>query len=735
MESATPAPGVWDAPWAKRITTIVVGAIWLGAILAEVGTFPYMLQVRGFHNAAGLDAGLEVRDVLATMPVLVMTSLGALIVLRGSSRRFGWLMLASGFSIAIVTFTGQYSQVALIVAPEANLPLGLPAAWVQDLWPIPFVLTFSLPLLFPTGKLPSSRWRTIFWLYTVCWGLFIVVLAFARRPLTNAFLEYESAPLNPLGIISVSATIYNSAFVLLFGISVMTGIASLVYRWRHTGYEVRQQIKLVIYAFLIMLAVLSANWVNTILVEAVGIELGLDSLLDTAMNLSLLGVTVALGLAVLKYRLYHIDFIINRTLVYGTLLASIITVYVLFVAGMGALLPLKDNLFLSLLATGIIAVLFNPLRIWLQRAANRLMFGRRDDPYAVLSELGRDLASAAVPGATLETVVEAVTKALRLPYAAIQLEQNGRHETRAEYGTSAATHLAEEIKIPLVHQNQIVGRLVVAPRAPGESLTGKDRQLLEDIAHQAGAVAHALRLTAALQRSREMLILAREEERRRIRRDLHDGLGPALASQTFRLDAALDLLPEEAQAVAAHLETLKVQNQRLVADIRRLVYELRPPALDQLGLPGALQAHADQVKVSNGPQIRIVTKPETLPALPAAVEVAAYRIALEAVTNVVRHAQARECTVMVDVGDAQLSLSVSDEGVGLPAPVEAGVGLTSMRERAEELGGHIEILRNEPQGTRVTAVLPIEGVHDHSAGQIERDPLPTATSIDGESHG
>ncbi len=735
MQSASSLPGASDPTWSKRVTPILIGVIWLGAILAEVGTHPYLLQVRSFRSGSGVATSLQIDDLIAPVQVLVMTSLGALVVLRASSRRFGWLMLASGFSIAIVTFAAEYSQVALLVAPEANLPLGSLAAWVQDLWPVPFVLTFSMPLLFPDGRLPSPRWRSVFRLYIICWGLFILVLAFGRRPLSNAFLGYKTAPPNPFGIIPVSATLYNTVFALLFGISIVTGVASVLYRWRHTGHEVRQQIKWVIFAFLIMLATLAISWVNSILVKAMGIDVGLGSLLGAAMNVSLLGVTVALGLAVLKYRLYDIDFIINRTLVYGALVTIIVATYVLFVAGVGVLLPPEDNLILSLLATGIVAVLFNPLRIRLQRAANRLMFGRRDDPYAVLSELGRDLSSAAAPDATLQTVVEAVAGALRLPYATIQLEHNGRYETRARYGRSPATNDAEKIALALVHQNQVVGRLVVSPRAPGESLTGKDRQLLEDIAYQAGAVAHAVRLTAALQRSREMLVLAREEERRRIRRDLHDGLGPSLASQTFRLDAALDLLPDEPQAVAAHLETLKVQNQRLVADIRRLVYELRPPALDQLGLPGALQVHAGQVKGSNGPQMRIVTKPETLPALPAAVEVAAYRIALEAVTNVVRHAQATECTVIVEVGDSQLSLSVSDDGVGLPAPVEAGVGLTSMRERAEELGGHIEILRSGPRGTRVTAVLPTEGAHDHGARQIEQDPLPTATSIDRESHG
>jgi signal transduction histidine kinase len=314
------------------------------------------------------------------------------------------------------------------------------------------------------------------------------------------------------------------------------------------------------------------------------------------------------------------------------------------------------------------------------------MFGQRDDPYAVLSHLSQQLQTTAVPAETLTSIVETIAATLKLPYVAIELV-----EQEAQIGQAAVGEpLGETVELPLRYQKETVGRLIVSPRALGEKFTAKEQQLLADIAAQTGPVASATRLTLALQRSRERLVLAREEERRRIRRDLHDGLGPTMASQTLKMDTVLDLLAEDdVQTAGQHVRQLKSQTQQMVADIRRLVYELRPPALDELGLLEALRAHVAQMSGANGRlRISIEASPEPLPALPAAIEVAAYRIALEGVTNVIRHAQARDCRVRFVVTEAEppsrLVLTVTDDGLGLPAKFQSGVGLTSMRERAEE---------------------------------------------------
>jgi signal transduction histidine kinase len=383
--------------------------------------------------------------------------------------------------------------------------------------------------------------------------------------------------------------------------------------------------------------------------------------------------------------------------------------------------PTGGNLGLSLLAAAVVAVAFNPVRNRVQQVVNRVMFGRRDDPYAVLSELGRLLAQSGEPDATLHSLVQTVAEALKLPGVAFELEQDGTWETRASVG-----QLGDNVEtIELRHQGELVGRLVVARRSVHEGLHDDDRRLLEDVAHQAAGLAHTMRLTQALQRSREQLVLAREEERRRLRRDLHDGLGPSLASQTFRLDAVLALLSDNRPDVAQLVTSLKRQNQELVADIRRLVYELRPPALDELGLVGALAAHGGQLDRANDLRVEVTTRPDPMGDLPAAVEVAAYRIAREAVTNVARHAAASICRISLELADGALLIRVVDDGVGVRAVTQPGVGMTSMRERAEELGGSLRVSRLDGGGTEVIASLPMATLPGRAAVERAMGSAPT----------
>jgi signal transduction histidine kinase len=258
---------------------------------------------------------------------------------------------------------------------------------------------------------------------------------------------------------------------------------------------------------------------------------------------------------------------------------------------------------------------------------------------------------------------------------------------------------------PLIYQGQTIGQLRVAPRAPGESFNPADRLLLTNIARQAGAAAHAVQLTAALQQSRQQLVTAREEERRRLRRDLHDGLGPQLASQTLTIDAIGRLLERDPSTAKELLEHLKVQSQTAIQDIRRLVYNLRPPALDELGLVEALREGVRQA----GSLVEITTEPDPLPPLPAAVEVAVYRITQEAITNVLRHARAENCIVTMRAKDQRIDLSIADDGPGYPPDFHSGVGLNSMRERTEELGGQIHFENRPGGGARVQVWLPLPG--------------------------
>jgi signal transduction histidine kinase len=426
-------------------------------------------------------------------------------------------------------------------------------------------------------------------------------------------------------------------------------------------------------------------------------------------NLLPVFILLSIGIAILRYRLWDIDIIINRTLVYGVLTVSVVAFYVLVVVGLGALFQAQGNLGIALLATGLVAVLFQPLRGRLQRAVNRLMYGERDDPYRVLTRLGSRLEATLALEAVLPTIVETVAMALKLPYVAITLKEEDTFLPAVSFGVLKEGEGL--IRLPLVAQHELVGELVLAPRAPGDAFTPADQRLLEDLSRQIGVAVYAVRLTADLKRltvdlqhSRERLVTAREEERRRLRRDLHDGLGPQLASLTLKLETARNRLAHDPLAQTL-LSDLTTRTQVTVADIRRLVYALRPPVLDELGLVSALGEltlqHSDQVAMR-------LDAPAGMPELPAAVEVAVYRIAQEALTNVVRHAAARRCDLQLTLDEPEglLSLSIQDDGSGLPQSRSVGVGLVSMRERAEELGGMWTIEQIESGGTRILARLP-----------------------------
>jgi signal transduction histidine kinase len=554
------------------------------------------------------------------------------------------------------------------------------------LWTAPTTL---LLLLFPSGRF-VPRWTR--WLLPV-----LILEALASLALWPRLGSPESFDLFLVAVLLV-------AYVGLY----VVGVCAQIYRYRHVSGPIeRRQAKWAVFGL-----VGHIGWFLThhILLGVVLVMQGIPSgepfpwwapVSGAVYAVSLNILPVSLGIALLRHRLWDIDIFINRALVYGALTALVIATYGLVVGSFGALFQSSDNLLVALLATGLAAILFQPLRERLQRGVNRLMYGERDDPYTVLSRLGQRLEATLAPGAGLPAIVETVAQALKLPFVAIALEKGEEFETVSSVGLSVNAPFI----LPLTYQGETIGQLICAPRTPGEEFSPADRRLLENIARQAGAVSHAVRLADDLQRSRVRLVTAREEERRRLRRDLHDGLGPQLASLILKLDAARNLLPHDPDATATLLGELKTQTQGAIADIRRLVYNLRPPPLDELGLVAALREHATIHGTPDGLRVS-VEAPERLPPLPAAVEVAAYRIALEALTNVARHADAETCMIRFTLNGA-LQLEIIDDGRGVPQGVHAGVGLTSMRERAAELGGACEIGPAPNGGTRILARLPL----------------------------
>jgi signal transduction histidine kinase len=431
------------------------------------------------------------------------------------------------------------------------------------------------------------------------------------------------------------------------------------------------------------------------------------------MVMSTVPLILALTLSIVEHRLWNIDLIINRTLVYAVLTGVIIVTYFFALSLLNLSFGTTSTVLSSLIMTAILVLSFQTLRDYVQRVVNRLMFGQRSEPHAILLELSRQLHTAIVPQELLDTSVNTVARTLRLPYVAIAISRGSERIMQTAYGTNRTPTQAFE----LVYQNESVGELVIGQRSPGEKLNRADQVVLKGIAQQLGAVVYAVRTQSDLQHARERLVVAREEERRRIRRDLHDGLGPALASLPLKIDAAIDLIGQQPQAAVELLDGVKRQTQALVADVRRVVHDLRPPALDELGLNAALQSALAQIRV-HPDGLRILLSTDDLPPdLSAAVEAAAYRITMEAVTNVLKHAQAQRCWITLETAEAppHLAITIEDDGVGLPPAVVPNVGLRSMRERAEELGGTFHLRPREAGGTRITVALPLvkrEGDHE-----------------------
>ncbi len=418
---------------------------------------------------------------------------------------------------------------------------------------------------------------------------------------------------------------------------------------------------------------------------------------------------IAVTCAVLRYRLFAIDSILHRSLVYGLLTVLVAGLYAAIVAGVGALLQTQGQMAVSLLATVVVAVLFAPLRDHLQRGVNRLLFGDRDDPYQVLTRLGQQVEATLAPGDILPAIASTMTDVLRLPYVAITLA--GQSQPAAMIGTPTA----QVERIPLTYQQERVGELILPPRDPDDGFTPAEQRLLRDLARQISVAAHGVRVMAELQRSREQLVLTREEERRRLRRDLHDGLGAQLAALALQAGALRHTVMKDAAQAETQAGELQAELRAAVGDIRRLVHGLRPPALDELGLLPALRQRASRFGAETAAARSVagltvdLEAPTVLPPLSAALEVAIYRIVDEALANVARHANARHAWVRVDAATpGRLLVSIADDGGGISPERGAGVGLLSMRERAEELGARFAFGPNpDGQGTLVMIDFPL----------------------------
>jgi two-component system NarL family sensor kinase len=606
---------------------------------------------------------------------LTIGAIGGLVAARRPDRAFGWLLLAQALGHGVCGVTREYGVRA--VAHGSGLPGGAWALWLSNWTYADFIAILPIVLLFPDGRLRSRRWLPI-----AVVGAVACVLAWGEQALTPGSMmayggQYVANPVGWPAFAHLVAPLGWSPVFWTINVALLLGVASMLLRAREAAGHERRRIVLVALATALLTVEWTVESYTTYPLQPI----------QGAVVTVLLAVCVAV--AVLRYGLYEVDLVVNRALVYGGVTVVLGGAYVAVVALTQLLV---SGALASVAAAACVALLFAPVRDRLKRATDRFLFGDRDDPYAVIASLGERLDAPAV----LPALAETVANTLKLPYVAIELE--GSDAPAAERGILRG----EPLVLPLAHGGAPIGRLTLGPRTPADPFTVAERRLFADIARQVAVAAHAVRLTEDLQHSRESLVTAREEERRRLRRDLHDGLGPTLAGVALQLESARTLLDRDPRAVDGLLERVVAETQAAIADVRRLVYDLRPPALDELGLVPALRQQAQRF-----PGLDVtVAADEPLARLPAAVEVAAYRIATEALTNVSRHASARTCTIRIAL-NGSLELEVSDDGSGMPAGWRPGVGVTSIRERAAELGGTCALGPAFGGGTRVLAKLPL----------------------------
>lgn len=628
-------------------------------------------------NKSLLSAGLE------SALVVIFAVVGAVIVGARSDNPIGWLMLIGGMFWGLGSAGNDLGYHGIVASP-GSVPGA--SAWTvggaaaQSVgW---YLITVAIPVVFPDGRVAGRRWR---WLVP---ATVVILIAGIIDPLTDVKADRTGFGKwhNPIGLHGAWRAISGVAFVAHVPFSIVVtiaAIAQLVFRWRRGDAFQRQQLNL--FAAAVAVPIVAAP-----------IALGLGGG-GWIFGVTVLPLPIAIGFAVLARGLYDLRTATNRTLVWVTLSATIVGIFAGVIAGLSQLLHVDERSnWLLWVAAAVVAVLFAPLRDSLQRTVNRLTFGRWDQPYDVLAALGQR--------------VEAAVEVERLlADVAVELEGLGlRDVTIADVtGTvlvGSGTPDDDAVELRLSAYGEEVGALSYSP--PATPLRARDRQLLDDLAGHLGGILHSHRLTLDLQRAREQLVLAREEERRRLRRDLHDGLGPALAGHLLRLDV-LAGRPHNDATTAADIDALRSDLRETMNEVRRVVEGLRPPALDELGLVGSLHQVVDRLTSGTTTTVAIAT--DELPNLPAAVEVATFRIVTEAVTNVVKHAHATTCRVELAARHGRLRVVVSDDGrAAQSSGAAAGHGLQTMKERAEELRGRLTVSRGpDRRGTIVVAELPL----------------------------
>ena len=611
------------------------------------------------HNV-GMEPVLAV--VVAALPIAV----GVLVV--RAQPRIGWLLVAHG-----VSFWAVFGVAGGIGGSDGLVVEQLTAG----MWVLPFLWIVLIAYLLPDGRTASSRWT--WWLRITLAGVVLLLVGSAGD--TQGFRDAHEGADPPLhwlpeplsGLLGVIGLLSTVLFIFGGAVAVRSRLS------RAEGDDRLRLLWLVWGSLSVPLALLGA-WASHFLLPG-------DLLAaDLALSVAAVGLPVTIGIAVLRHRLFDIQLVLSRTLTFTVLSVVVTGVYV-------GLLWVTDRLFGDgtvggVAAVVVVAVIAAPLHGWIRRRTERWVYGYRSEPAAALRRLDANV-ERADPLQVVDTITDSIADALKVDRVWVEPADTPLSDDPATF------------RVPLVHRNERIGDLAVQVPA-GRSMTAADTSLLRDLARQAAVTVRVSELATELQASRSRIVTAREEERRRLRRDLHDGVGPSLAAIVLKLDAAQSR-QDDAQRNEL-LTEIRDETRSTIAEVRRLVDDLRPPAIDEVGLVNAIRQRA--ATLSTGTLRFRVDGPDTLPPLSAAVEVAAFRIVSEAMTNVAKHSRAGSCSVEIAL-DGTLELTVTDDGQGAARSSSTGVGWTSMTERAAELGGSCTITSLAERGLEVRAFLPL----------------------------
>ena len=660
--------------WAPRVA---LGFAVVAVISAPLSLWLFLVN-RSHHVTVSYLYGDHVAGLL--YPVV-----GAYLLRRRPDNRVGLVFAATSFA-GLNGLAGQYAVAAQLVH-HGSWPLGDLAAWINAwAWGPELAVPALLVLLFPDGTLASRRWKPVLVAAVVGLAFALVTMAVTYHPIDASQKIY-----NPW-VISHSKTVghISTVGILLVFACTIVGLVGLIRRTRAARGPQRAQLQWLMFSVVVTVTM---TFIALPLPQPAG---------EAVWAVAMAAIPVGVVIAVMRHKMLDIQLVLNRTIVYALLTGSVVVAYVIAVSLLGEVAAKK----VGIAAVAVVALLVAAARDRVQRVVDHALFGDRRDPYAVVDRLGQRLDNASGPADALEQIAGELRASLRLPSVAVV------PDSPALKRITVGAPVAGTVDVPISVHGEQIGVLRVGRRHQGERLRPEEQSVLLDTARRCGALLQAAALVADLSQSRERIVAAREEERRRLRHDLHDGVGPQLAGLALQLDALARRLGDDDDN-GARVQMLRDRLRDTVVEVRRVVDNLRPPALDDVGLVEAVRQQVSAYAVvgasANGSvntaMVDVVAEP--LPALPAAVEVAAYRIITESVANAVRHGRPSHCDVAIATFGPDLVLTVADDGSGIAADATLGVGLASMRDRAAEVGGTLDV-QSSGAGTTITARLPLE---------------------------